>query len=121
MAKTLGKLMKKGSKKAKKGATHLSEQLFGEKRLMLKHTYNDTVSLYKKDNAAKPLYTVTARGEYKAPLLKLVIIMVCFLAGMILLGVIIKTIKDKRKRKKEARRCDCYDYEYFDPDEDLPF
>ncbi len=125
MAKSFGNLMKntlgKGSKKAKKGASRLSESLFGKKQLVLKHTYDNTLSLYKKDNAAKPIYTVTARGECKAPLLKLILWAVCLLAGVILLGLAIKAIKDNRKRKKKAYRCDCYDYEYFDPDEELPF
>ena len=124
MTKSFGKIMKntlkKGSKKAKKGASQLSEQLFGKKRLMLKHTYDSTVSLYRKDNAAKPLYSVTAKGEYKSPLLRFMIITLCTLAGVILLGFAIKAIKDKRRRKKEAALYD-FDYEYFDPDEDLPF
>ncbi len=125
MEKSFGKLMKKtfkkGSKKVKKGASQLSEQLFGEKGLMLKHTYDNTVSLYKKDNAAKPLYTVTARGECKAPVLKLIIVTVCILTGIILLGVAIKAIKDRCKHTKEDVYFDRFDYGYIDPDEDLPF
>lgn len=124
MSKPFGKLInktfKKGAKKAKKGASQLSEHLFGEKRLMLKHTYDSTVSIYKKDNAAKPLYTVTAKGEYKSPLLKFIIVTACIIAGIILVGAAIKAIKNKRRRKKEAALYD-FDYEYFDPDEDLPF
>lgn len=125
MATKFGKLMsraaKKGSKKVRKNTKKLSKQLFGKNGLVLSHTYDSTVSLFKKGKESKPLYSVTRSGEIKVSVFKVVVISLCVISSVVLLALAIKAIIDHCSPKKKDDDEDYCIREYPEYEEELPF
>ena len=84
---------------------------------MLKHSYNNTLSVFRTEKEKTPLYSVTSSGEYKISVLKLILILigiVSFLALAIGAAKKIRICRHKRIAKKAIE-------EYTGYENDLPF
>lgn len=117
MAK-LAKIIKKDAKKARKGAKKLSKQMFSEKGMMLSRSYESTTSIYTGGKDKKPLITVTAQGDYKISVVKLIVILMCVFSTAALVILLAKSIIDHCKVRKNDEE------EYIDAwecDDELPF
>ena len=90
----------------------------GEKSLTLKHSYNNTFSVFRSTEEKRPLISVTANGEYKISVIRLVLILLCTLSALAVAVKIAKTMRDRRLAHASMMKFDGYDGY---GDEDLPF
>lgn len=116
MAK-LVKILKKDAKKAKKNAKKLSKQMFSEKGLMLKRTFEKTTAIYTGGKENKPIITFTTQGDYKMSVVKLAVILMCVLSSAALIVLLAKAIVDHAKASREEAAFE----EYNLTDDELPF
>ncbi|MBQ8552266.1 MAG: hypothetical protein IJ428_05585 [Clostridia bacterium] len=121
MAKSIKKLEKKAEKKLRKGSKKLSKQLYGKKSLTLKHTYDSTVSIFGSVKEKHPLFTITASGEYKISVFKLIVIAMCIISTAALIVLLVKSISDYCREKRERELWDEDYEEYFGDGDELPF
>ncbi len=121
MAKAIRKLEKKAEKKLVKGSKKLSKQLYGKKSLTLKHSFDSTLSIFGSVKEKKPLLTVTVGGEYKISVFKLIVILMCIVSTAALVVLLVKSISDYCREKRERELWDEDYSEYYTDDEELPF
>lgn len=121
MAKGIKKLEKRAEKKLIKGSKKLSKQLYGKKSLTLKHSYDGSFSIFGSAKEKKPLITVTASGEYKISVFKLIVILMCIMSTAALVVLLIRSISEYCHKKRERELWDDDYSEYCMDDEALPF
>ncbi len=108
------------AKSMKKSAQKFSSELFSDKGLTLSQVFKSTTSLYKGKNESKPLISVSARGDCRISVLKLVIILLCSVSCTIFAALLIRSIIDRCRAKKHQEADISFDETYVDENE-IPF
>ncbi len=96
------------------------KKLCGKKSLSVKHSYNNSVSVYRNNDEKHPIITISADGEYKISILKLIMIILGVFSAAALLLLTVKKITKFKQRKllRDPSQDELYAY----PDDDcLPF
>lgn len=115
MAKFIKAALKNGFMGAGKG--HFRHKK--KKALMMRHTFEDTVTFFKAGSESNPIYTVNRSGSHKVTVVKAIAVTVLIITGVILAAVAVKMLVNRAARKK-LQGYDGFEYEYTDADE-LPF
>ncbi len=114
----MAKNIKKSENKLRRGTKRLSKQLCGKKSLTLKHSYDNSFSVFRTAKESHPLITVTASGEYKISVFKLLLILFGTVSALAIMLMIAKRIRNRRRARMDMAEFEEYaDYE----DEELPF
>ena len=113
--------MEKLEKKMKKKAKKLNKKVFGKKSLTLAQNYVITTSFYGRNKDKKPYVTITAAGDYKISVAKLILILLGIFSAAVLIVVCIKALADWCCSKKNKHSEDDDDFEdYYIDDEEIP-
>ncbi len=112
--------MAKLGKQVRKDVKKMSKQLFSKKGLTLKQTYDISTSFYANKKENKPYVTITAHGDYKISVLKLIVILMCILSSVMVIVLCIRGLFERIKSKKRYY-FDEDEYYYSKQDDDLPF
>ena len=114
-------MSKKYAKQLAKDMKKLSKQLYSDKGLMLKKTYDVTTSVYGHGKESKPYITVNAKADYKISIVKLIVILMCIASTLTLIALCIRGLFE-HCRPKKCRHAD-YDLDESDYIEDdaIPF
>ena len=110
--------MTKLQKKLKKGAKRLDKKVINNKKgLTLMQTFDITTSFYGRKQVKKPYVTLTARGDFKISVVKLLL---CLLLGISLIALTVLCLRAlfDRRHVKKSRRADGWDYD-FESDYDI--
>ena len=106
--------MAKLEKKLKKKTKKLNKRVFGKKSLTLMQNYVITTSFYGRNKDKKPYVTITATGDYKISVAKLILILLGIFSAAVLIVVCIKALADwcfaKKRHKAEDADDDLEDY-----------
>lgn len=113
----MAKSANKSENKLRRGTKRLSKQLCGKKSLALKHSYDNTFSVFRNAKENHPLITVTASGEYKISVFKLILIIFGTVSALAVILMIAKRIRKRRTRANMPEFEEYADYQ----DEELPF
>ena len=114
----MAKNINKRENKLRRDTKRLSKQLCGKKSLTLKHSYDNTFSIFRTAKESHPLITVTASGEYKISAFKLLLILLCTVCALAVTVMIAKRIRIRRRARMDMAEFEEYaDYQ----DEELPF
>ncbi|MBQ8510216.1 MAG: hypothetical protein IJ493_09955 [Clostridia bacterium] len=112
-------MAKKYAKHFAKDMKKLSKQLYSEKGLMLKRTYDITTSVYGHGKEKKPYVTINAKADYKISVVKLIVILMCVFSTLALVALCVKGVVDHCRPKKRVRDYDS-DFDWED-EEEIPF
>ena len=112
--------MAKLSKKIKKNTKKLEKRAFGKKSLTLKQNFSVTTSFYSHGKDSKPYVTLSANGDYRISVAKLILIALGIITAFSLLALALKSLSDFLRRKKTKKTDE--DELFYMPDEDgIPF
>ncbi len=94
--------MAKISKQLPKDMKKISKQINSEKGLMLRYFFDAGASLYGHGKEKKPYVSIRAKGDYKIPVVKLLVFLACAASTAVLIGLLIKSIRAYSRRPVKA-------------------
>ena len=102
-----------------KEVRRLAKQLDSDKGLTIKKTFDTTASLYNHGHENKPLVTIRANGDFKIPVIKLLLV-ILFVASVASVALVIA--RGIRNGRRVKRRPPFSPHRpSFDDDIDIPF
>ncbi len=116
----MAKFLKDLGRSAEKSLHRSQKKLYGKKSLSVKHSYNNSVSVYRNNNEKHPLITLSADGECRISVFKLIIIILSILCAAALLLFAIKKIA-KFRRRKLTHYSPWDEFCAYSEEDDLPF
>ena len=105
---------------AEKNLHRSQKKLYGKNGLTVRHSYTNSVSVYRNNNEKHPLITLSADGEYKISVFKLILIILGILSTAALLLLFVKA---RRKCRRKKPLCYLREDEFYGypEDDDMPF
>ena len=95
--------MSKQLKILKKDAKKLVKHIESYKGLTLKSSFDTSTSIVKKGHENSPLFTLSAKGDYAIPLLKLILILVGIGAAVTAVTMAVRSLAENIRERKLRR------------------
>ena len=94
--------MVKISKQLPKDMKKISRHINSEKGLMLRYSFDAGASLYGHGKEKKPYMSIRAKGDYKIPIVKLLVFLACAASTAVLIGLLVKSLREYSRRPAKA-------------------
>ena len=100
--------MSKQLKKLKKDAKKLMKRLESCKGLTIRSSFDSSASIVRKGHESAPLFTLSAKGDYSIPVIRLILILLGISAAVTAVTLTVKTIAENLRERKRRRMREKY-------------